>query len=97
NGADPREIVTQIAEAAEMIQKGKSPVEAIKEIFAPKEQPQPEPSPLEMAQGAGEGPAGLPGIGGGGASDLLMSLAGMTPSGKPNLQANVSRMRPVQG
>lgn len=97
NGADPREIVTQIAEAAEMIQKGKSPVEAIKEIFAPKEQPQPEPSPLEMAQGAGEGPAGLPGIGGGGASDLLMSLAGMTPSGKPNLQANVSRMRPAQG
>jgi hypothetical protein len=100
-GADPREVVLQITQASELIHKGKSPTEAIQEVFAPKPKPEEEapvePSPLEQAQGAGEGPAGLPGAGSGGASDLLMSLAGMTPSGKANLQANVSRMRPVQG
>lgn len=99
-GADPRELVTQIAELAALVQKGKSPSEAISTVFAPKEKAQPEaapPSPLEQAQGAGEGPAGLPGAGSGGASDLLMTLAGMTPSGRPNLQSNVSRMTPAQG
>lgn len=98
-GADPRQIVLQITKVRELTQKGKSPAEAIAEVFAP-EQPDEEaaepPSPLEQAQGAGAGPAGLPGAGGGGASDLLMSLAGMTPSGNANLQSNVSRMRPVQ-
>ena len=98
-GADPRDVVMQVAQLHDLIQKGKSPSEAINEVFAPKETepPAPPPSPLEQAQGAGAGPAGLPGAGGGGASDLLMSLAGMSPSGRPNLQANVSRMRPVQG
>lgn len=99
-GADPREVVLQIAQVREEIQKGKDPSEVIQRVFAPKETPQeaaPPPSPLEMAQGAGEGPAGLPGAGTGGASDLLMSLAGMTPSGRPNLQSNVSRMTPAQG
>lgn len=99
-GADPREVVLQIAQVREEIQKGKDPSEVIQRVFAPKETPQeaaPPPSPLEMAQGAGEGPAGLPGAGTGGASDLLMSLAGTTPSGRPNLQSNVSRMTPAQG
>lgn len=99
-GADPRELVMQIAQLEELIQKGDSPADAIQKVFAPKQPPAeeaaPPPSPLEQAQGAGEGPAGLPGAGTGGASDLLMSLAGMSPSGKPNLQSNVSRMRPVQ-
>jgi hypothetical protein len=100
-GQDPREFVLQIAELRKRISKGDDPSEAISQVFAPKQTPQeaaaPPPSPLEQAQGAGGGPAGLPGAGSGGAGDLLMSLAGMTPSGKPNLQANVSRMRPAAG
>jgi hypothetical protein len=100
-GQDPREFVLQIAELRKQISKGKDPSEAISEVFAPKQAPEeaaaPPPSPLEQAQGAGGGPAGLPGAGSGGAGDLLMSLAGMSPSGKPNLQSNVSRMRPAAG
>jgi hypothetical protein len=95
-GADPRELVLQISQLRDLLDKGKSPSEAIAAVFAPKEPPAPEPSPLEQAQGAGPGPAGLPGAGGGGASDLLMSLAGMTPGGNANLQSNVSRMQPAQ-
>lgn len=96
-GADPVNLVLQIVKARELVQKGKSPAEAIQEVFVPKETEQaPPPTPLEQAQGAGEGPAALPGAGTGGASDLLMMLSGTTPSGKPNLQANVSRMLPVQ-
>jgi hypothetical protein len=99
-GADPRELVLQISQLEKLISKGKSPSDAISEVFAPKEPAQeatPPPSPLEQAQGAGAGPAGLPGAGSGGAGDLLMSLAGMSPSGRPNLQSNVSRMRPAAG
>ena len=99
-GADPRELVLQVAQLHDLIEKGKSPSEAINEVFAPKEQAQPEtppPSPLDQAQGAGAGPAGLPGAGSGGASDLLMSLAGLTPGGNANLQSNVSRRAPVAG
>lgn len=96
-GADPRDLVLQVAQYRDLLAKGKSPAEAAVEVFAPKEaEEEAPPSPLEMAQGAGEGPAGLPGAGAGGATDLLMSLAGMSPGGKPNLQSNVSRMRPVQ-
>lgn len=95
-GMDPRELVMQIGELGSLIRKGKSPLEALTEVFAPKEAPAPEPvSPLEQAMGGGAGPEALPGAGQGGASDLLMSLAGMTASGQPNLSMNVSRMRPV--
>jgi hypothetical protein len=95
-GEDPRKLVLQLSEFYDLIQKGKSPVDAAEQVFAPKEEPQSEPvSPLEMAQGAGAGPEGLPGIGQGGAGDLIMSLAGMTPGGNANLQSNVSRMQPA--
>jgi hypothetical protein len=101
-GADPRDIVLQIAEAHTLISKGESPADVIQKVFAPKAPPgQPDeaepPSPLEQAQGAGQGPAALPGAGSGGNTDLLMSLAGMSPGGKPNLQSNVSRMQPAAG
>jgi hypothetical protein len=100
-GQDPRELVMQIADLHKWIEKGKSPSDAISEVFAPKQTPQeaaaPPPTPLEQAQGAGGGPAGLPGAGTGGAGDLLMSLAGLTPRGGANLQSNVSRMRPAAG
>lgn len=95
-GADPRELVLQIVELRKRISKGENPADAIEKVFAPPEQPEPEaPSPLDQAQGAGAGPEGLPGAGGGGASDMLMMLAGMTPSGNVNSQANVSRMIPT--
>lgn len=97
-GADPRELVLQITQIHDLIQKGESPSDAIAKVFAPKQPAQPAeppPNPLEQAQGAGAGPAALPGAGSGGAADMLMSLAGMTPGGNANLQSNVSRMRPV--
>jgi hypothetical protein len=102
NGMDPRELVSQVAELHDLMAKGISPSEAVKKVFAPPEAEQPpaEPSPddlLAQAGGAGAGPAGMPGAGSGGASDLMMMLAGVTPGGNSNLQANVSRMRPVQG
>lgn len=95
SGVDPREVVLQTTEVVKLVRKGKSIVEAMETVFAPKEAP-PEPvSPLEQAMGGGAGPEAMPGAGTGGASDMLMSLAGMTPSGSPNLQSSVSRMRPV--
>lgn len=100
-GADPRDLVMQIAQLRDKIGKGESPADAIMEVFAAPEPQNPDdesaepPSPLEQAQGAGQGPQGLPGVGSGGASDLLMSLAGLTPGGGPNLQSNVSRRAPA--
>ena len=97
-GMDPREIVLQTVQVRKLVQKGKSIVEAMEEVFAPKEEePAPPASPLDQALGAGAGPEALPGAGGGGASDMLMMLAGMTPGGNVNSQASVSRMIPAQG
>lgn len=97
-GADPRDLVMQIAELHKRIEKGESPSDAIAAVFAPPDtEPAPEPTPLEQAQGAGPGPQGLPGAGSGGASDLLMSLAGLSPGGNANLQSNVSRRTPIAG
>jgi len=96
SGADPREIVLQITEIRDLMQKGKSPAEAAAKVFAPKEQPQPaaQPDPLAALQQGGGAP-NLPGLGTGGASDLLMGLAGMTPGGAPNLQSTVSTRRAI--
>lgn len=96
-GQDPREIVLQFAELRKLIKKGNTPAEAAELVFAPKEKAQPEVDPMQaaMEQAAGGDQSALPGLGSGGASDLLMSLAGMSPSGKPNLQSTVSRMTPI--
>ena len=96
-GADPREFVLQMVELRKLIQKGKTPAEAMEKVFAPKEQTPtvpPEEAAVEEAMAGGDG-AGLPGAGGGGASDMLMMMAGMTPGGNSNMQANVSRMQPI--
>lgn len=97
-GQDPREITMQVVQARKLIMQGKTLSEALEKVFAPKE-PEPaapvDPMQAAMEQAAAGDPAALPGQGGGGASDLLMSLAGMTASGQPNLQSTVSRMRPV--
>ena len=100
-GMDPRDIAIQVATVHQMIQKGKDPVEAMQLVFAPKQPPQaeeaaeapPEQQAIDQAMSTGDG-SQLPQ---GAASSMLMSLAGMTPGGKPNLQANVSRMQPAQG
>lgn len=97
SGQDPREVVLQISQVIKLIESGKTVDEAVAATFAPKEQasppaPNPDEAALLAAQGAaGEqatdvAPPSSPG------SDLLMQLAGISPSGQPNLQANVSRM-----
>lgn len=97
NGMDPRQIAVQVADVMKRLRKGESIEDIVEEVFAPEEEEQPAPSPLEAATEAaqGGGPAGLPGEGSGGASDMLMMLAGLSGGGSPNLQANVSRMQPM--
>lgn len=97
-GQDPRELVMQVAKLRELVLKGKSPAEAIEEVFAPKEDPQaaaPPPDPLAAMMGGGGAEPQMPGMGSGGASDLLMGLAGLTPGGSPNLQSTVSTRRAI--
>ena len=91
---DPRDLVLQIAELEERLQKGDDPAEAIKKVFAPKEQPVPEGQAIEEAMASGD-PSALPGGGGDQASEMLMMLAGLNQSGGANLQAGVSRMMPI--
>lgn len=97
-GQDPRDITMQVVQARKMVSQGKTLSEALEKVFAPKEEPQAAPEdPMQaaMEQAAAGDPAALPGQGGGGASDMLMMLAGMTPGGNSNMQANVSRMMPI--
>lgn len=95
-GQDPREMALQIAKLRKLLGNGKSPVEAMEAVFAPKQTDQPPVDPMQQAlQQAQAGGPGLPGQGSGGASDLLMSLASMTPGGQPNLQSAVSRRTPI--
>lgn len=108
-GMDPAGAVQQIAEVLRLRQKGKAIEEAVAEVFAPP--PPPEPAATEeggLASEAAPGevfneqtglPEGIaPGqaqFGAGGARDLLMALAGTTPSGNPNLAMSVSRRVPA--
>lgn len=98
-GQDPRELVMQVVQARKLIGQGKPLSEALEKVFAPPEPPQPEVDPMQaaMEQAAAGDPAALPGQGGGGAADLMMSLAGLTAGGAPNLQSTVSRMTPAAG
>lgn len=97
-GQDPRAVVEQIAQFAARIEKGKTVDEALIAVFAPKEPDEPE-NPDEAALLAAQAGAG------GGAQiaapqspgqDLLMQLAGVSPSGNANLQSNISRMQPAR-
>lgn len=102
-GMDPREATLQLAELRKRLERGDTPVEALQKVFAPKEQPQDQQQvadPLTQAMQAAQQGGGA----GGGApspqspgSDMLMMLAGMSPSGNPQLGASVSRMNPAQG
>lgn len=94
-GGDPREIILAISKIIDLREKGKTIDEAIREAMAPKEVPEPanpDLAALMAAQaGAGGAPQGptvtepqSPG------QDLLMGLAGISPSGQANLQSNLS-------
>lgn len=100
-GGDPRQIVEQQAALFDRIEKGDSIEEAVRKVFAPKEDAQQQEAGQDdlaslMAAlggggaGGGGGPAGLPMQEPSVGQDLLMGLAGITPSGNPNLQSTVS-------
>lgn len=107
-GGDPTEILVKAGAVVQALQKGDSIEDAVQKAFPPPPPP-PQPSPEEAAAG-GAAPPGAPpqdpmaallgGAGGGqqapaGNQDLLMSLAGMTANGQPNLQTTVSRRQPI--
>ena len=108
-GGDPTEIVGKLGTVIQRLQKGDTIEGAIEQAFPPPPPPPPAPSPEEAAMAGGAPPgaggpqdpmAALMGGGGqspaaGGNQDLLMSLAGMTASGQPNLQSTVSRRQPI--
>lgn len=99
NGQDPSEIVRKIADIIDGREKGKTINDAITEVLAPKQAEQPASESPDMAAlmaaqaGAGAAPQGGPEIAApqSPGQDLLMSLAGISPSGQANLQSNVSR------
>lgn len=98
NGQDPRDIVMQVAELRKLLAKGKSPVDAVTEVFAPKQPAQPPQAPIDQAmQAAGQGAQNaLPFQGTGGASDLLMQMAGMNRQGnQPQMTSSVQRSQPI--
>lgn len=97
NGQDPREVALQIAEVIRLRERGETIDAAITQVFAPKEQPATGQSPdlaaLMAAQagaGAAAGPQVAPPQSPG--QDLLMQMAGISPSGQANMQSTVSRM-----
>jgi hypothetical protein len=87
-GVPVEQIVQQFVGLREERQKGRSLAEAAKKILVPKEKPGEPPA-------APAAPPGMPGQPPSPAEDLLTSLAGMTASGRPNLQSNVQRTTPI--
>ena len=75
-----------------LVQKGETVDEAVTKVLAPKQQEPEQQAPPGLPPGPGAGGVGVPQTPG---QDLLMSLAGLTPSGNANLQANVSRRTPI--
>lgn len=102
-GQDPRQLVEQLAQVIKLRENGKTIDEAVRQVFAPKEPAQEPQSPdmeaLMAAQGGGaQPPAGGPQIDQpqSPGQDLLMQMAGISPSGNANLQSTVSRMTPAR-
>ena len=110
-GIDPMKTLQRAAEIIKDRNNGKPFHEAVLDAFAPEEQPEqlsPADALMQSLMGGGPGgPGGAPPMGGpqpgldnaqlgpGGAPDLAMVLAGLTNSGNPNLQYNVSRRLPA--
>jgi len=104
-GADPREIITQIAKIIEMRAAGKSIHEAVSSVMAPKETPQaaPEgpqipgapPGTIGPPAGAPAGAQGVPGGPGGPTGmDMVQLLAGLK-GGQANMSSTLRRRVPA--
>jgi hypothetical protein len=99
-GMDPSERVAKLAELKKRLEKGDDPVEALAAVYPPPEPEQqgevadPVTQAMEAAMGGAGG--GAPAPGGADASSMLMMLAGMSPSGNPQMGASVSRMIPTE-
>jgi len=102
-GIDPLKTLQRAAAIIKDRENGKPIHEAILEAFTPEEQPQqmsPEDQMMQALMGMTGGGGPAPGgdntqLGPGAAPDLAMVLAGLTPSGNPNMQYNVSRRMPA--
>jgi hypothetical protein len=104
-GADPRELITQIAKIIDLRASGKSIHEAVSTVMAPKETPQaaPEgpqipgmpPSTGEPSAGAPAGAQGVPGGPGGPTGmDMMQLLAGLK-GGNANMSSTLRRRVPA--
>lgn len=108
-GIDPLKTLERAAQIIQDRENGKPLHKAILDAFKPEEQAQQQMSPedqmmaqlMGLAGPGGGGPGGLlpPGdntqLGQEAAPDLAMVMAGLTPSGNPNMQYNVSRRLPM--
>jgi hypothetical protein len=104
-GMDPLKTLQRAAQIIKDREKGKPFHQAFVDAYKPDPEEQAEagnpqdPMAQLMALGGGGGPEQQPGdnafMGAGAAPDLSMVLAGLTPGGNANLQANVSRRRPA--
>lgn len=106
-GADPTELLKKVGAIVQALQKGDTIESAVEKAFPPA--PPPPETPAEQqdpaaggAAGPGQEPGGPLGGGvpagpqqGGPAQDLLMSLAGTTANGNPNLSMVASRRKPI--
>lgn len=106
SGMDPLKALQRAAQIIADREKGKPFHQAFVDAYTPEEQPAASPQDAMMQQlmglagGAGGGiPQQAAGdnsfLGAGAAPDLSMVMAGLTPGGNPNLQANVSRRLPA--
>lgn len=107
SGMDPSQTVRDMAKIAELMQKGEPIEQVVEKVLAP---PEPPPAPMSPDAATLSGEPGVPGAGGepdqvfpgapptaeGGRPPLSMLFAGVTASGKPNLQSGVSRMVPAR-
>lgn len=89
-GMDVRALVLELSQVMDLRQKGRSIDEAVREVFAPKQNPQDQAAAAAAPQAPGA--AGAPTTPG---QQLMQSLAGLTAGGQANLQANVQRTQPI--
>lgn len=105
-GVDPLQTLQRAAAIVKDIETGKPFHQAVLDAFTPEPQPEgagadPAAALMQQLMGGmgGGGPQQQPGdnsfMGAGAAPDVSMVLAGLTPGGNANLQANVSRRIPA--
>jgi len=104
-GADPRQLITEIAKIIDLRAAGKTMHEAVSQVMAPKETPQAAPGAPEIpgagpsTPGAPAGPGGPPGQlpggpGGPTGMDMIQLLAGLK-GGQANISSTLRRRVPA--